>query len=72
MEGNVAAIDGVRAVSTLSMVALHTVMLSTMHTTLGTREWTGYVHNSIYGLSTMAAFQVSGVWRTHTTEFPFG
>mmetsp|Transcript_27775 Transcript_27775/g.46479 ORF Transcript_27775/g.46479 Transcript_27775/m.46479 type:complete len:482 (+) Transcript_27775:183-1628(+) len=61
MEGNVAAIDGVRAVSTLSMVALHTVMLSTMHTTLGTREWTGYVHNSIYGLSTMAGFQVDAL-----------
>jgi len=61
MEGNVAAIDGVRAVSTLSMVALHTVMLSTMHTTLGTREWTGYVHNSVYGLSTMAAFQVDAL-----------
>eukprot|EP00959_Pyramimonas_sp_CCMP1952_P139200 2913768-Pyramimonas_sp.AAC.1 len=55
------AIDGMRALSTLSMVALHATILSTMHTTIDTREWSNYVHSPIVGFLRFGGCQVDAL-----------
>uniref|UniRef100_A0A7S0WUE7 Acyltransferase 3 domain-containing protein n=1 Tax=Pyramimonas obovata TaxID=1411642 RepID=A0A7S0WUE7_9CHLO len=55
------AVDGLRAFSTLSMVALHASILGTVYTTIDTREWSAYVHTPVAGFLKMAGCQVDAL-----------
>ena len=54
-------VDGVRALSTLSMVALHATVIGTLHTTVETREWSQYVHSPIFGVLRLGGCQVDAL-----------
>ena len=52
------AVNGMRAVLTLSLVALHTSILATSHFRLGSAPWRAFVEHPLYGVLQGGGLQV--------------